>query len=114
MGLSPPSRRLIVQVSAEFSLQTKGTEVPRNKLSRHSPVVTLGTSFYGQGPLGQGGWVRKTGARAPATVKARLTMAKALDYSLSASEEAEFRSSSSVAHPLHGQFVAAGKGAMFL
>lgn len=102
-----------IQVSANFSLQTKGTEVPRDRLSRHSPVVTLRTNFEGQGPLGDVGRLEKGGG-APASVKARLATAKALDDSISASEGAAARSSLSGLHPLHGQYVATGKGGLYL
>lgn len=104
---------LFIQVSANFSLQTKGTEVPRDRLSRHSPVVTLRTNFEGQGPVDDVGRLEK-GGRAPAGVKARLATAKALDYSISASEGAASRSSSSGLHPLHGQYVATGKGGLYI
>lgn len=33
------------EVAVDFSLQTKGTEIPRDKLSRHSPVVTFRTIY---------------------------------------------------------------------
>ncbi|CAM9581409.1 unnamed protein product [Hapterophycus canaliculatus] len=102
------------EVYAEFSLQIKGTEVPRDRLSRHSPVVSLGTNFRGQGPLDEVGWSQKGGGRAQATVKTRLETAKALDDSLSVSEETKLHSSTSMAHPLNGQFLATGKGGTFL
>lgn len=102
-----------LQVSANFSLQTKGAEVPRDKLSRHSAVVTLQTNFAGQGPLGDETCLDK-GGRAPTGVKARLASAKALDDSISASAGVGLRSSLSEMHRLHGQYVATGKGAQYL
>ena len=102
-----------LQAYANFSLQTKGTEVPREKLSRHSPVVTLRTNFGGQGPLDDYKF-REKGGGAPTTVKARLASAKALDDSISASAGVGSKSSLSGGHRLHGQYVATGKGALYL
>lgn len=102
-----------LQVSANFSLQTKGTEVPREKLSRHSPVVTLQTNFGGQGPLGYERCLGK-GRGAPTSVKARLASAKALDDSISTSAGVGLRSSLSEVHRLHGQYMATGKGGLYI
>lgn len=98
------------EIAAEFSLQTKGAEVPREKLSRHSPVVSFQTRFEGQGPLedGTGSWH----GGASASVKARLVTAKALDDSISASRETA-ESSLSRAR-LHGHFVSTGRGGLYL
>lgn len=96
-----------MQVSANFSLQMKGTEVPRDRLSRHSPVVTMQTNFEGQGPLHDARCPEKSGPAATASVKARLATAKALDGSISGS-------SLSGLHPLHGQYVATGEGSLYL
>ena len=109
-GLSVvPIMASFAQVSAKFSLQTKGTEVPRDRLSRHSPVVTLQTNFEGQGPLHDARCPEKNGGAA-ASVKARLATAKALDGSISGSAP----SSLSGLRPLHGQYVATGTGSLYL
>lgn len=102
-----------LQVYANFSLQTKGTEVPRDKLSRHSPVVTLQTNFDGQGPLGGERCLDKGGG-AHTSVKARLASAKALDDSISATAGVGPQPSLSGLHPLYGQYVATGKGASYI
>ncbi|CAN0148686.1 unnamed protein product [Ectocarpus sp. 12 AP-2014] len=102
-------RNFPYEASAKFSLQTKGTEVPRDRLSRHSPVVTLRTIFDGQGPLGEGGWSEKRAGRSTTSMKARLATAKALDDSISASQ-----SCSSGVRSLHGQYLATGKGGSYL
>lgn len=107
------TRHASLQVSANFSLQTKGTEVPRDKLSRHSPVVTMQTNSGGQGPVGDGRYLEKSGG-APTSVKARFASAKALDHSISASTGVGLRPSSSEVHRPHGQYVATGKGAHYL
>lgn len=99
------------EVSARFSLQTKGTEVPRDKQSRHSPVSTMRTHFEGQGPLGEGKWLGKGGP--PGGVKARLATAKALDSSISAARVAN-NSSLSTVRPAHGQYVTTGRGKLYI
>lgn len=99
------------EVSARFSLQTKGTEVPRDKQSRHSPVATMRTHFEGQGPLGERRWLGKGGP--PGGVKARLATAKALDSSISASGGPN-NSSLSKVRPAHGQYVTTGRGKLYL
>lgn len=99
------------EVSARFSLQTKGTEVPRDKQSRHSPVVTMRTHFEGQGPRDEGRWPGKGGP--PGSVKARLATAKALDSSISAAGGPTHSSLSRV-RPAHGQYVATGRGKLYL
>lgn len=99
------------EVSARFSLQTKGTEVPRDKQSQHSPVVTMRTHFEGQGPLGEGRWLGKGGPSG--SVKARLATAKALDSSISASG-GPTHSSAPRAGPAHGQYVTTGRGKLYL
>lgn len=100
----------LYEAEAQFSLQSKGTEVPREKLSRHSPVVTLRTSFEGQGPLQEGRGSGYIGASA--RVKARLASAKAPDGSVT--PPGTVHSSLSGVHCLHGQHVATGKGRLYL
>lgn len=99
------------EVSARFSLQTKGTEVPRDKQSRHSPVITMRTHFEGQGPRGEERWLGKGGP--PGSVKARLATAKALDSSISAAGGLTHSSLSRVG-PAHGQHVTTGRGRLYL
>eukprot|EP00903_Cladosiphon_okamuranus_P014179 g13176.t1 len=129
-GMIPESviereRNFPYEVYANFSLQTKGTEVPREKLSRHSPVVTLQTNFGGQGPVDDERYPKnkkeksksnKKGGGVPTSVsvKARLASAKALDDSISASVGVGPQSSLSGVHHLHGQYMATGKGALYL
>lgn len=98
------------ETGADFALQTRGTEIPREKPSRHSQVVNLRTSFDGQGPrgeVGELGNIEKT-----AGIKARLTTAKELDDSIA--EAGEMRVASCEIHRLHGQYVAAGRGRSYL
>lgn len=100
------------ETSAEFSLQTKGTEVPREKRCKHSPVVTFRTKFGGRGPpVGYGGFSGQEGSQA--TLKARLATAKALDGSISSSASIT-KSSLSKVHLMHGQYVGTGKGRLYL
>ena len=99
------------EVSARFSLQTKGTEVPRDKQSRHSPVITIRTRFEGQGPRREGRWLGK--GRPPGIVKARLATAKVLDSSISAAGRPTHSSLSRVG-PAHGQYDTTGRGKLYL
>lgn len=115
-GMMPESvihreRGFPYEVGAQFSLQTKGTEVPREKFSIHSPVVFLRTKFEGQGPLGEERGLGKGGASAK--VRTRLNTAKELDDSITAGRETTHSSMSGV-HPLHGQYVATGRGRLYL
>lgn len=100
------------EVCAEFSLQTKGTEIPREKRSRHSPVVTFKTKFEGQGPpLGHGAFSRPEESQV--NIKARLANAKALDDSISSNARMATSSPSRV-HLMHGQHTAMGTGRLYL
>lgn len=51
------------EVDADFYLQTRGAEVPRDKLSRHSTVVTFRTNYSGQGTLEDGSGCAEEGHR---------------------------------------------------
>lgn len=102
------------EVSADFSLQTKGTEVSREKLSQHSPVATYSTSYSGRGPCAPDSRDVAGGARAPATLKSRLATAKALDHSISSAVVTSSNSCPSLAHSLHGQYTGAGEGRLYL
>lgn len=100
------------ETCAEFSLQTKGTEFPWEKRSRHSPVVTFKTNFGGQGPpLGHGAFVRP--AVSKVNPKARLATAKALDDFISSSARMT-NSPPSRVHLMHGQYTATGTGRLYL
>lgn len=100
------------ETCAEFSLQTKGTELPREKRSRHSPVVTFKTKIGGQGPpLGHGAFVRPEGSQV--NLKARLAATKALDDSISSSAGMTDSPPSRV-HLMHGQHTATGTGRLYL
>lgn len=87
--------------------------MPQEKLSRHSPVVTLQTNFGRQGPVGDERYLEKCGG-APTSMKARLASARALDDSISASAGVGLRSSLPGVHRLHGQYLATGKGGLYL
>lgn len=101
------------EVGADFSLQTKGTEVPRGKLSQHSPVATYSTSYSGHGPCMADSRDVSGGARAPAILKSRLATAKALDHSISSTAVTSSNCCSS-AHSLHGQYTGTGEGGLYL
>ena len=115
-GMLPESviqreRAFRYEVSAQFSLQTKGTEVPRDKQSQHSPVVTMRTNFEGQGPLDEGRWLGQGGP--PRSVKARLATAKGPDSSITAAGGPTHSSLSTVG-PALGQYVTTGRGKLYL
>lgn len=101
------------EVSADFSLQTQGTEIPRVKLSMHSPVVTFSTRYEGQGPCLDGREVGGGGVISPAILKTRLATARVLDDSISSAGISHARDACGI-HPLHGQHTGIGQGRLFL
>lgn len=99
------------EVDADFYLQTRGAEVPRDKLSRHSAVVTFRTNYSGQGPLEDG--IRCAEERGSKSTKARLGSAELCDDSTTSTSVRSDPSTSEL-HALQRQYLGKGRGRLYL
>lgn len=99
------------EVDADFYLQTRGAEVLRDKLSRHSTVVTFRTNYSGQGPFEDGSMCGEE--RALKSTNARLGSAELLDDSTTSTSVRSDPSTSGL-HALQRQYLGKGRGRLYL
>lgn len=104
---------LLPVASVDFSLQTKGTEVHREKLSKHSPVVSFQTASKTQALLGEESQQEASDLATHETLPGTGTLHQ-LPCS-SVCEASRQESSAQPKHsPVHEHYTGVGQGRLYL